>query len=40
LGAMLFAVHLILMFRQWLAKKWEGIPVSDPSEAEEREGQP
>jgi len=39
LGALLFAAHLVLMFRQWLERKWEGTSVSDFSEDQEREGQ-
>jgi TRAP-type transport system small permease protein len=40
LGALLFAAHLILMFRQWLDRKWDGLPVSDLSEDQERKVQP
>jgi TRAP-type C4-dicarboxylate transport system permease small subunit len=40
LGALLFAAHLILMFRHWLDRKWDGPPVSDLSEDQERKVQP
>lgn len=35
IGAILFMVHLILTFRSWLERKWEGTPPLDESQTQE-----
>jgi len=40
LGAVVLALHLILTFRQWLDRKWEGNPVPDESETQGGEALP
>lgn len=33
IGAFLFALHLILMFRGWIHKKWDAIPIPDEEDS-------
>ncbi len=35
-GALLFAVHLVLIFSRWLRREWEGTPAEDETEGSER----
>jgi TRAP-type C4-dicarboxylate transport system permease small subunit len=37
LGAILFVLHLVLMFRKWQDKNWYGSPVKDEIDMEEEE---